>query len=63
MDSRYMGSACVAAGLKCSAVVIAPHGLGKFTVEELLRQVGDRAFVTRTFDSLAGALKWVGDEN
>ena len=52
----------VAAGLKRSAVVMASRGLGKFTVEEVLRQVGDRAFVTRTFDSLAGALKWVGDE-
>jgi hypothetical protein len=52
----------VAAGLKCSAVVMAPRGLGRFTVEEVLRQVGDRAFVTRTFDSLADALKWVGGQ-
>jgi hypothetical protein len=53
----------VAAGLKRSAVVMATRGLGKLTVEEVLRQVGDRAFVTRTFDSLVEAMSWVdGDE-
>ena len=53
----------VTAGLKRSAVVMAPKGLGKLTVEEVLRQVGDRAFVTRTFDSLAEAMSWVGGDS
>jgi hypothetical protein len=49
----------VAAGLKRIAVVLAKQGLGKFASQEIISQFPDSTFVTRTFDSLDEAKKWV----
>jgi hypothetical protein len=50
------------AGLKRIAVVLAHQGLGKFVSEEMIRDFGDTAFTTRTFDSLPEANKWVSGD-
>jgi hypothetical protein len=48
-----------AAGVKRVAVVLAHEGLGKFVSEAIIRQLGDTEFLTRTFDSLPAANKWI----
>ena len=48
-----------AAGLKRVAVVLAHSGLGKFVSEQILSRLTKEDFVTRTFDTLAAANKWV----
>jgi hypothetical protein len=52
----------VEAGLTRIAVVVAHRGLGKIASEEILAQIGDAKFTTRTFDSLPDAMKWAADE-
>lgn len=47
------------AGLKRIAVVTAASGLGKLTVEDLRGLGDDVGLVSRNFDSVAAALKWV----
>lgn len=49
----------VAAGLRRIAVVLAKQGLGKFASQEIISHFPDSTFVTRTFDSLDEARKWV----
>lgn len=49
----------VAAGLRRIAVVLAKQGLGKFASQEIISQFPDSTFVTRTFESLEEARKWV----
>jgi hypothetical protein len=49
----------VAAGLKRIAVVVAPHGLGKYASQEIINRFPTMVFVTRTFDSLDESIKWV----
>jgi hypothetical protein len=49
----------VAAGLKRIAVVVAKQGLGRIASEEILSEIGDAKFATRTFTSLDDARKWV----
>ena len=59
----------IPAGLKRLAIVIAKTGLSKMAIEEMLREganpvpggTGDdnAAFQSRTFDSVADALRWV----
>lgn len=50
-----------AAGLKRMGVVTAGTGLGKVSVEEVLRKVDDQSLLVHTFDSMPAALKWVGE--
>jgi hypothetical protein len=53
----------VEAGIKRIAVVIAQHGLSKMAIEEMFRgrrETGDR-LQSRTFDSVAEALKWAAE--
>ena len=50
-----------AAGLKRMGVVTAEAGLGKVSVEEVLRKVDDQSLLVRTFDSMPAALGWVGE--
>lgn len=52
----------VAAGLKRIGVVLAKQGLGKFASQEIISQFPDSTFVTRTFDSLDEAKKWLASE-
>lgn len=72
-DQRWLVSTwpmlAVAAGLKRLAIVIAQTGLSKMAIEDMLkagpnpvpRGAGgeDAAFQSRTFDSVADALRWV----
>ena len=51
----------LAAGLKRMALVTAAMGLGKMTVEESARMVDSKESFLRTFDSVAGALKWLAE--
>jgi hypothetical protein len=48
-----------AAGLKRMAVVTAHTGLGRLTVEDVVRMVDDKVLLVRTFDSVAEAVTWV----
>jgi len=48
-----------AAGLKRMALVTAPSGLGKITVEEVVHMVNNKGLLLRTFDSKAAAMSWV----
>lgn len=52
----------VAAGIKRIAVVLAPYGLGKIASEAVISQIGPTRFVTRTFESLPVAMKWVAKD-
>jgi hypothetical protein len=49
----------VAVGIGRIAVVLAHHGLGKIASEDIISRFGKTEFVTRTFDSVPDALKWV----
>jgi hypothetical protein len=49
-----------ATGLKRMGVVTARTGLGKVSVEEVLRQVDDKTMQVCTFDSISAALSWAG---
>ena len=48
----------IEAGLKRIAVVTAPSGLGKATVEDVVGLTEDRGLQSRIFDSLAAGRKW-----
>ena len=48
----------VNSGLARIAVVVPQRGLGKIASEEILSQVGMRAFSTRTFTTVSEAMKW-----
>ena len=48
-----------AAGLKRIAVVLAHQGLGKFVSEQIISRFTKEDFVTRTFDTLDAANKWI----
>jgi len=48
-----------AAGLKRIAVVLAHQGLGKFVSQQIISRFTEKEFVTRTFDTLDAANKWV----
>jgi hypothetical protein len=49
----------VDAGLRRIAVVLAKQGLGRFASEEMISQLPDATFTTRTFDSVEEAIKWI----
>ena len=51
-----------AVGLKRIAVVLAHQGLGKFASQEIINRFPKMVFVTRTFDSVDEAKKWVAGE-
>ncbi len=48
-----------AAGLKRLAMVTADAGLGKVTVEEIVKMVDNRPLLMRSFDSMPAAMRWV----
>ncbi len=49
----------VAAGLERIAVVLAHHGLGRIASEQILGQIGQTIFATRTFTTVSEAMEWV----
>jgi hypothetical protein len=49
----------VASGLTRIAVIVPQRGLGKIASDQILRQVGMRAFSTRTFTTVSEAMEWV----
>jgi hypothetical protein len=53
----------IAAGIKRVAVVEAKHGLAKFAIDEMFRGRRDTGsqLQSRTFDSLADAIKWAAE--
>ena len=51
----------VAAGLKRIAVVVAHHGLGKIATEEILSQIGQSVFTTRSFTTVSEATEWAAE--
>jgi hypothetical protein len=53
----------VEAGLKRIAVVLAHHGLGKYASQEIINRFPNMVFVTRTFDSVDEAVKWVSADH
>jgi hypothetical protein len=48
----------IKAGLKRIAVITAPRGLGKLTVEDVVGLVDDRGLQSRTFDSVEAGRQW-----
>jgi hypothetical protein len=50
-----------AAGLKRLAVITADAGLGKVTVEEIVKLVDNKPLLMRSFDSMQAAMRWVGE--
>jgi len=52
-----------ALGMKRAAVVVPHHGLGKYASQEILNRLPTGMFVTRTFDSLDDAEKWIASED
>ena len=54
-------SLAVASGLARIAVVVPKRGLGKLASEQVLSQVGMKAFSTRTFTTVSEAMEWVVD--
>lgn len=48
-------------GLTRIAVVVPPRGLGKIASEQILGQVGMRAFSTRTFTTVSEAMEWAAE--
>jgi hypothetical protein len=51
----------VNSGLKRIAVVVPQRGLGKIASEQILSQVGMRAFATRTFTTVSEAMEWAAE--
>jgi hypothetical protein len=51
----------VAAGLTRIAVVVPQRGLGRIASEQILRQVGMKAFTTRTFTTVSEAMEWAAE--
>jgi hypothetical protein len=50
-----------AAGLKRLAMITADAGLGKVTVEEIVKMVDNKPLLMRSFDSMQAAMRWVSD--
>ena len=48
-----------AAGLRRLAMVTADAGLGKVTVEEIVKMVDNKPLLMRTFASMQAAMRWV----
>jgi hypothetical protein len=51
----------VKSGLTRIAVVVPQRGLGKIASEQILGQVGMKAFSTRTFTTVSEAMEWVAE--
>jgi hypothetical protein len=51
----------VNSGLTRIAVVVPRRGLGKIATEQILSQVGMKAFATRTFTTVSEAMEWVAE--
>jgi hypothetical protein len=51
----------VESGLRRIAVVVPQRGLGKIASEQILRQVGMKAFSTRTFTTVSEAMEWASE--
>jgi hypothetical protein len=51
----------VNSGLKRIAVVVPQRGLGKIASEQILSQVGMKAFATRTFTTVSEAMEWAAE--
>ncbi|MEP6752697.1 MAG: hypothetical protein ABI959_08115 [Candidatus Dormiibacterota bacterium] len=51
----------IEAGLKRIAVVIATEGLGKLTVEDVVGLTDDQGLVSRTFESVDAAWRWIAE--
>jgi hypothetical protein len=51
----------VTAGLTRIAVVVPHHGLGRIASDQILSQVGMRAFSTRTFSTVSEAMEWAAE--
>jgi hypothetical protein len=54
-------SLAVASGLARIAVVVPQRGLGKIASEQILSQVGMKAFSTRMFTTVSEAMEWATD--
>jgi hypothetical protein len=51
----------VSTGLVRIAVVVPQRGLGRIATQQILSQVGMKAFVTRTFTTVSEAMEWVAE--
>ena len=51
----------VASGLARISAVVPQRGLGKIATEQILSQVGMKAFSTRTFTTVSEAMEWVAE--
>ena len=51
----------VDSGLTRIAVVVPQRGLGKIASEQILSQVGMKAFTTRTFTTVSEAMEWAAE--
>lgn len=51
----------VSAGLARIAVVVPQRGLGRIASEQILSQVGMKAFSTRTFTTVSEAMEWAAE--
>jgi hypothetical protein len=51
----------VDSGLTRIAVVVPPRGLGKIASEQILGQVGMKAFSTHTFTTVSEAMEWAAE--
>jgi hypothetical protein len=51
----------VDSGLTRIAVVVPQRGLGRIATEQILSQVGMKAFSTRTFSTVSEAMEWVAE--
>jgi hypothetical protein len=51
----------VDSGLRRIAVVVPHSGLGKIASEQILTQVGMKAFSTRTFTTVSEAMEWAAE--
>jgi hypothetical protein len=51
----------VDSGLTRIAVVVPQRGLGRIATEQILSQVGMKAFSTRTFSTVSEAMEWAAE--
>ena len=59
--NEFVIPAMAAAGLRRMAMVTAISGLGKITVEEIVKMVDNKPLLMRTFSAVTPALKWVSE--
>jgi hypothetical protein len=57
--SEIWTSKAVRSGLRRIAVVLPEQGFGRYDSEDVLGRIGNRDFVTHTFDSAPEALDWI----